>query len=247
MANLELSDPVLDGLEAKLGGRFQDRRLFRQALVHRSLANEAGLRDAETNERLEFLGDAVLGLVAAEVLYERFPERPEGELSTARAALVNLTTLARFARTLELGRYLQLGHGEDLSGGRQRTSSLGRAYEAVVGALYLDRGMPAVVAILRPNFVSELERHGLRGPRKDFKSLLQERLQAERGVTPDYRLIRDTGPDHAKEFRMAVFAGDQILGEGAGSSKQRAEQDAARNAVSNLPEMRPRPDVPSPD
>ena len=231
MARPELCDRTLDEIEARLGVRFGDRGLLHRALVHRSLVNEAELLESNSNERLEFLGDAALGLVAAQMLFERYPERAEGELSHARASLVNLNTLADFARRVELGRYLQLGRGEDLSGGRSRDSVLGRAFEAVLGAVYLDRGLEGLREFLSVYLEGEMDRHGWAGPAKDFKSRLQELLQSERGQTPTYRLLTEAGPDHAKRFRMAVEAEGDRLGEGEGSSKQRAEQAAAHAAL----------------
>jgi ribonuclease-3 len=227
----ELAEPTLDTFEERLGVSFGDRGLLRRALVHRSLVNEAELSESDSNERLEFLGDAALGLVAAQTLYERYPDRAEGELSHARASLVNLKTLAEFARRVELGDHLRLGRGEDLSGGRSRDSVLGRAFEALLGAIYLDRGLEGLRGFLVPYLEGELERYGWAGPAKDYKSRLQEWLQSERGLTPAYELLSECGPDHAKRFRMAVKADGERLGEGEGSSKQRAEQAAARAAL----------------
>ena len=234
MPNQPLSDALIAELTGRLGVRFDDLDALRLALTHRSLVNEAELSGTDCNERLEFLGDAALGLVAARFLYERYPDRAEGQLSHARASLVNLGTLARFARQIDLGRYLQLGHGEDLSGGRSRTSVLGRGFEAVLGAIYLDQGLHALSGFLNPFLERELASYGWRGPERDFKSRLQELLQAQHGVTPAYELCDQQGPDHAKQFRMAVTADGETLGDGRGSSKQRAEQAAARSALRRL-------------
>jgi ribonuclease-3 len=234
MPNLDLSAGVLREVQDVLGVRFADPVLLKQALVHRSLINEADLDDADCNERLEFLGDAALSLVTAQLLFERYPDRAEGQLSHARASLVNLNTLGRFAQQIDMGKYLQLGRGEDRSGGRARGTVAGRGFEAVLGAIYLDRGLATLRDFLTPILEAELEAYGWGGPAKDFKSRLQELLQAERGETPVYRVLAESGPDHAKEFEMAAEVGAERLGVGRGSSKQRAEQAAARVAVEAL-------------
>ena len=247
MANLHLDDATLDRLETRLGVRFKDRSLLTQALVHRSLINEVDLADEDCNERLEFLGDAALGLVTAELLYRRYPDRPEGRLTHARASLVNLATLGEVGGTLGLGEFIQLGRGEDLSGGRTRPSVLGRAFEAVLGAVYLDQGLDAVRGLLNDLLIRELDRHGWDGPAKDFKSQLQEHLQAGQGVTPAYELVSTQGPDHHQSFTMAVRAGDQVLASGRGSSKQRAEQAAACAALTALHDAEGATDVSAAD
>ncbi len=221
-------------LESRLGVRFNDRALLAQALVHRSLVNEADLGRADSNERLEFLGDAVLGLVTAELLSARYPDWTEGQLSHARASLVNLSALSSMGASVELGAYLQLGRGEDLNGGRTRASVVGRAFEALLGALYLDQGLDAPRLLLARVMLRGVERYDRSEPSKGSKTQLQEFLQARRGTTPDYALVSDEGPDHAKTFRMAVRAGGTVLAVGEGSSKQRAEQAAARSALAAL-------------
>ena len=245
MANLNLDDATLERLAARLGIRFTDRSLLAQALVHRSLVNEADLADQDSNERLEFLGDAALGLVAAELLYRRYPERAEGGLTHARASLVNLTSLGEVGRTLGLGDFLQLGRGEDLSGGRDRSSVLGRAFEAVLGAVYLDQGLDALRDLLSPILLRELDRHGWEGPAKDFKSQLQEHLQAKARATPTYELVSTEGPDHHRLFTMSVRSGKAELATGEGSSKQRAEQAAARAALTEIHNGEETTDVPA--
>lgn len=247
MANLDLDDVTLERLEARLGFRFKDRSLLAQALVHRSLVNEADLADRDCNERLEFLGDAALGLVAAELLYRRYPDRAEGRLTHARASLVNLTCLGQIGADLRLGDFVQLGRGEDLSGGRERPSVLGRAFEAVLGAVYLDQGLDALRELLRPILIRELDRYGWEGPAKDFKSQLQEHLQANAGATPEYELVSMEGPDHHRLFTMSVRSGDAVLASGEGLSKQRAEQAAARAALTAILEAEGTADVPAAD
>ncbi|MCY3957332.1 MAG: ribonuclease III [Chloroflexi bacterium] len=247
MANLHLDDATLERLEARLGYQFNDRSLLAHALVHRSLVNEADLADEDCNERLEFLGDAALGLVAAELLYRRYPDRAEGRLTHARASLVNLETLGEMGGGLGLGEFVQLGRGEDLSGGRERRSVVGRALEAVLGAVYLDQGLDALRELLNPILIRELDLYGWEGPAKDFKSQLQEHMQAKQDPTPVYELVATQGPDHHRLFTMAVRSGEAVLASGEGSSKQRAEQAAARAALTAMLEAEGRPDVPAAD
>ena len=247
MPNLHLDEPTLERLQAQLGIQFKDRSLLAQALVHRSIVNEADLGDADSNERLEFLGDAALGLVAAELLFRRHPERAEGLLTHARASLVNLTSLGEVSEALGLGEFVQLGRGEDMSGGRERASVLGRAFEAVLGAIYLDQGLEAVRELLEPILISELDRYGWEGPAKDFKSQLQEHLQADGGTTPRYELVSMEGPDHHRVFTMAVRCGEAVLASGEGSSKQRAEQAAAQTALTAILKAEGTMDVPAAD
>ncbi len=247
MGSPQLDDALLDRLEAHLGVRFQNRELLAKAMVHRSFVNEADLADADSNERLEFLGDAALGLVAAELLYRRYPERSEGGLTHARASLVNLAALGEIGGALGLGDFVQLGRGEELSGGRERASVLGRAFEAVLGAIYLDQGLEALREVLTPILIRELDRYGWEGPAKDFKSQLQEHMQANAGGTPEYELVSMEGPDHHLQFTMAVRSGNAVLASGEGSSKQRAEQAAARAALTAILEAEGITDVPAAD
>ena len=247
MANVKLDDASLAQLEGRLGVRFRERSLLAQALVHRSLVNEADLADTDCNERLEFLGDAALGLLTAELLYRRYPERAEGRLTHARASLVNLASLGEIGGDLGLGKFVQLGRGEDLSGGRTRASVLGRTFEAVLGAVYLDQGLDVLRELLSPIVIRELDRYGWEGPAKDFKSQLQEHLQAHQGATPAYKLVSVQGPDHHRLFTMAVRADDTVLATGQGSSKQRAEQAAACAALTALHDAEGVTDVPAAD
>ena len=226
MTNIELKEATLERIQRLLGVQFRDHSLLTRALVHRSYVNEADLDDADSNERLEFLGDAALGLVVAEILYRRYPDRSEGDLTSARASIVSLTGLADIGLSLGIGEFVQLGRGEDLSGGRSRESVVGRTFEALLGAIYLDQGLEAVRLVLAPIVEPQLERYEWKGSAKDHKSQLQEQLQAERG------------PDHAKTFAISVVAGDAVLASGEGSSKQRAEQAAARAALATLPQLK---------
>ena len=215
---------------------FHDKGLLNTAFVHRSYGNEASEEEGEIvdNERLEFLGDSVLGFVVSEYLCQEFPELKEGQLTTLRAALVRRETLARLARRLRLGDYLFLGHGEDESGGRQRPATLCATYEALVGALYLDQGLDAVRRFVLPMIMEELEIQRRAVLTKDAKSRLQEWSQEEFGAAPRYRVLETTGPDHAKEFTIEVTLFGIRCGVRRGHSKQEASTLAASHALALL-------------
>ena len=217
-------------LAQRLGVTFHDIGLLHTALVHTSYANEAQGRVAH-NERLEFLGDAVLELASSTYLYTHFPRLPEGELTKTRASIVCSAALAKIAARLGLGEYLLLGHGEEMSGGRARTPNLEDAFEAVLGAIYLDQGWETArdyaLRQLAPEF--DQVRHGEN--LQDYKTLLQELVQKTPGSTIAYELLEATGPDHAKHYRYAVVINGKTCGEGEGSSKKEAEQQAARMAL----------------
>jgi ribonuclease III len=226
--------PDIDALQDKLGVRFGDPSLLEQALVHSSYINENPARASGHNERLEFLGDAVLGLFVAEKLYREFPGLSEGEMTQLRAALVRRDTLARLARAIGLGEYLYLGRGEEASGGRHRTANLAGALEAVVAAVYLDRGAgPAEEAVGRL-LGEEWEAAARRDAGVDYKSKLQEVTQSRFQQTPQYQSVAEEGPDHARLFTVQVTAGDKVLGTGSGRSKKLAETEAARAALEKL-------------
>jgi ribonuclease-3 len=227
-----LSD--LNALQATLGVNFKDESLLQQALVHRSYLNENPALHLVSNERLEFLGDAVLGFVVANELYSRFPDFSEGELTKLRAALVRGETLTRIALSLQLGDYLYLGHGEEESGGRSRSRNLSCTLEAVIGAVFLDGGLDVAESFILKLLHGELEGVVEDKFAADYKSRLQQIIQSERKITPVYRTIEEVGPDHAKTFTVEVLAGDIILGRGSGRSKRAAEVDAARNALQGL-------------
>lgn len=223
--------PVSD-FQGSLDFAFDNLSLLERAFVHRSYLNEAGeesgLRD---NERLEFLGDSVLGFVTSELLFARYPDRLEGELTNLRAALVRRETLARFATELALGDYLLLGRGEEDSGGRTRPATLCATFEALIGAIYLDQGLEQVRSFLEPRLLTEVERVAPRALAKDPKSRLQEWVQSEMGVTPRYKTVRTEGPDHARVFTVQVTADKTPYGVGLGRSKQEAAQSAAAMAL----------------
>jgi ribonuclease-3 len=224
----------LDDLQATLGVAFEDPSLLQQSLVHRSYLSENPHFALNSNERLEFLGDAVLGFVVAEEIYHRFPSLSEGEMTKLRSALVRGETLGRVALSLNLGEYLYLGRGEEENGGRQRSRNLGRALEAVIGAVLVDQGMDAARSFILRILGGKLERAIEDKLRADDKSRLQQITQSEKKVTPVYRTIEEVGPDHAKVFTVEVLAGDSILGKGSGRSKQAAEMEAARDALKSL-------------
>jgi len=220
-------------LEERLGWSFRDRALLLEALTHRSYVNEhpeEGIRD---NERLEFLGDAVLQLVVSADLFRRFPEWPEGRLTELRTALIRGEQLAAWAQALELGQWLRLGKGE-AEGHRVRPSVLADAFEALLGALYLDGGLPAVESLMG-RLLPEAIAQALRDLAwHDPKGRLQHWSQTVRGRTPVYRVVAVEGPPHAARFTVQVLIGDEVVGEGQGSSKREATREAARNALIRL-------------
>ncbi|MFQ6058358.1 MAG: ribonuclease III [Anaerolineae bacterium] len=224
----------LSELEQTLGITFTDKSLLQRALIHRSYLNENPDLPLTDNERLEFLGDALLDFVSAEYLYHRFPEMREGQLTSLRAALVKEETLADFARTLNLCQYLFLGRGEEASGGRERSPLLCAAFEALAGAIFLDQGLEAAIAFLLRFMEPAVERIMRERLDRDAKSMLQELSQGQWQLTPVYRTVAEHGPDHAKEFTVEVLIGDQVYGRGVGRSKQAAEREAARAALERL-------------
>ncbi len=224
----------LNSLQESLDISFNDPSFLEQALVHSSYINENPGCVSDSNERLEFLGDAVLGLIVAEKLYEDFPRFTEGELTRLRAALVRRDTLSRVARSLKLGEYLYLGKGEEASGGRRKSTNLAGALEAVIAAIYLDRGLAAAGDLIWRLFQEELTKILSHGTAADYKSQLQEVIQSRQHQTPAYRVIETEGPDHDKRFVIEVRAGDIVLGRGAGKSKKSAETEAARIALEHL-------------
>ena len=224
----------LSPFEDKLSIQFNNKDLLRQALTHRSYLNEnPSLAKMGHNERLEFLGDAVLELVVTEKLYGQFPEKPEGELTSFRAALVNSKMLAEVAADIGLNDYVLLSRGEAKDTGRARQYILANAFEALVGALYLDRGDESVRKFIEDVLISShLEDVLARRLYKDPKSLFQEEAQERVGITPTYTVLREWGPDHDKHFTVGIFLGKELVAEGGGPSKQSAQEDAARNAIS---------------
>ncbi len=221
----------LTEVQQAIGIIFRDQSLLQRALTHTSYLNENPDCVWGDNERLEFLGDAIGGFIAAQYLYHRFPEWQEGQLTNLRAELVCSETLARFAAEIDLGRYLLLGHGEELGGGRTRAAMLSDAFEALLGAVYVDHGLEAARQFFLPFIESQIEAFSAEALLRDAKSRLQEWAQAIFHVTPRYVTVQESGPDHAKQFSVEVLVKGQVRGRGAGHSKQVAEQEAARAAL----------------
>ena len=218
-------------IQTTLGLQFNDQSLLLRALTHRSYLNEHPDLALEDNQRLEFLGDAVLDFVAAAWLYHHFPEFQEGRLTSLRSALVRTPTLAKFARQIKLGAHLRLGKGEEESGGHKREANLCDAFEALVGALYLDGGLSVAEGLIYPMLSDETEHILAAELDRDPKSCFQEWSQPEMGLTPRYRTIKATGPDHARTFTVTVCVGEEVFGKGQGRSKQTAAQAAAKAAL----------------
>jgi ribonuclease III len=221
-------------LQQALGVTFNDLSLLKQALVHRSYLNENPDFSLPSNERLEFLGDAFLGFVIAQKLYREFPDLSEGEMTKLRAALVRQRTLARLASSLGLGDYLYMGLGEEATGGRAKQSTLARALEAVVGAVVIDQGFAGAEGFVFRLFQGEIDRAMEEMATGDYKSRLQELVQARYRVPPLYRTIKEEGPDHDKEFTVEVIVNGSVIGTGRGKSKRMAEMDAARVALESF-------------
>ena len=223
---------MIKDLETVIGYRFRNISLLQNALTHSSYANERYRNSLMSNERLEFLGDSILGMVVAEHLYRSFPDRPEGELTRMRADMVCETALAAVADRLQLGQHVLLGHGEARLGGRTRNSILADAVESVIAACYLDGGMPVAEAFIRSFVLSNAPAEQLRNT--DYKTTLQELIQRKKDQQIRYELVAESGPDHDKQFTVSVSLNGVVVGNGSGRSKKRAEQDAAREAIQKL-------------
>ena len=221
-------------LEKKLNYTFRNPALLSEALSHSSYANEHRSAHLNSNERLEFLGDSVLGFVTAEFLFAAHPDLPEGDLTRIRAALVCEQSLYEVARKLELGKYLKLGRGEEAGGGRERTSILADATEAVFAAVYLDGGIGAASQLIHRVLLDAEREEVVEERRRDYKTALQELVQRTPGRTITYRLVEETGPDHCRVFVMEVSVDGQVSGRGEGRSKKEAEQAAAKTALKLL-------------
>ena len=219
-------------LENAIGYRFRNITLLHNALAHSSYANERWHDSLKSNERLEFLGDSILGMVVAEHLYRNFPDRPEGELTRMRADMVCETSLAQIADRVNLGEHLLLGNGEEQGGGRARASILADAVESIIAAAFLDGGMDAAKAFIQRFVLCNVPVSRLHN--EDFKTALQELVQKKKNQVLQYVLVGQTGPDHDKRFAVEVSLNGQVIGQGEGTSKKRAEQDAARDAIENM-------------
>ncbi len=226
-------------LEKSFGHSFGDKDFLKHALTHKSFAHENKLAPEEHNERLEFLGDAVLELAISEFLMEKFPHYSEGDLSKLRASIVNEKQLATIARMFGLGNYLYLGKGEEQTSGREKSSLLADAYEAVLGAVYLDKGFAKVSEVIRKHYSEILDNPTREISYKDYKTELQEKSQDLFNATPRYRTVSETGPDHDKVFEIEIFLRNEIMGRGRGRSKKEAEQMAANEALQKLASEKP--------
>ncbi|HYD91140.1 MAG TPA: ribonuclease III [Flavobacterium sp.] len=226
--------PNLEDLEKKLGVTFKDKEIIQTALVHRSYLNEHRSFSLPHNERMEFLGDAVLELVVTDHLYKAYPTQPEGELTNYRSALVNYRILSIIAQRLGLNDHILLSRGEAKDTGRAREVILANTIEAVIGAIYLDQGFKVAEDFIIREVLSELPEIMAKGAYIDPKSQLQEMIQERESITPVYKVLGESGPDHAKIFEVGVFLNDTELGQGTGHSKQEAEVAAAVNALQNL-------------
>ncbi len=224
----------LAALQQTLGVSFKDISLLEQALIHSSYINENPGFALTSNERLEFLGDAVLGLIVAEKLYQDYPHLTEGEMTRLRAALVRRETLARMARAIRLGDYLHLGRGEEASGGRNKPANLAATLEAVIAAIFLNQGPSNTKDFILRLLDAELQKVVSQGTEVDYKSELQELIQSREQQTPTYHVTEATGPDHSKTFVVEVRLGGVVLGRGLGKSKKTAETEAARSALEKL-------------
>ena len=223
---------MIRDLENAIGYRFRNNTLLQNALAHSSFANERWHDSLKSNERLEFLGDSILGMVSAEFLYRNYPDRPEGELTRMRADMVCETSLARVANQIGLGDHLLLGHGEQQGGGRERASILADAVESVIAACFLDGGMEPAKAFISQFILCDVPEKRLRNA--DYKTALQELVQQKKNQVISYELTGESGPDHDKHFAVRVLLNGVEIGTGEGTSKKRAEQDAARNALEKL-------------
>lgn len=218
-------------LEKKLGLKFKNKDLLIQAFIHRSYLNENPKFYLNHNERLEFLGDAVLELVVTKYLYQKYPKKSEGELTNWRAALVNAQSLSKIARDLGLGEYLLLSRGESKDTGKARQYILANTFEAFLGAFYLDQGLEKVRQFVKTHLIKELAKILKEGLWRDAKSSFQEEAQERARITPNYKVLKEWGPDHVKHFVVGVFLGKELMAEGEGFSKQEAEEQAAQAAL----------------
>ncbi|MBE6670928.1 MAG: ribonuclease III [Ruminococcaceae bacterium] len=224
---------TIQGLESKLNYNFKDKQVLLKALSHSSFSNELKSKSikAECNERLEFFGDSILSLTVSEYLYTNYPDLPEGELSKVRAGTVCERALSKFAREIELGKYMLLGHGEEITNGRERSSILADAFEALLAAMYIDGGIEPVKAFVLPFAINEIQQILVRGNTKDYKSMLQQFVQQEHGDVLEYKLVKESGPAHDRVFETEAYLNNNVIGKGIGKSKRESEQNAAKEAL----------------
>jgi ribonuclease-3 len=221
-------------LQQVIGIKFKDESLLRQAFIHSSHTNENPAVPVTDNERLEFLGDALLSFIVAEELYLEFPNFNEGKLTETRVSLIRQETLAEIAAELKLGDYLVLGKGEESTGGRQKQTNLADAFEALIGAIFLDQGLSVIRNFVLAKFADKLQEVRARGIGRNYKALLQELTQAKYKQLPAYHIVETSGPDHDKSFIVEVSLGDRKMGTGSGKTKRTAEMKAARSAWEKL-------------
>jgi ribonuclease-3 len=225
----------LSNFQKTIGVKFKDEKLLQTVFVHRSYLNENKSYSLPQNERLEFLGDAVLEFIVTDYLYKKF-NTPEGEMTNWRAALVKGEMLSIIANKFDMGKFMLLSHGEAKTGGRERKVLLANAFEALIGAIYLDQGIEPTRKFIDKNLICHLDEIIKKGLYQDAKSVLQEKSQDELGITPTYEVLEESGPDHAKKFIIGVHIGDKLLGKGEGNSKQQAQQEAAKKGLENWQE-----------
>lgn len=228
---LERLKSNLESIEEKLGYAFENKDFLVQAFIHRSFINEYRVGPLQHNERLEFLGDSVLGLVVADYLFHRLPDHPEGQLSQLRSRLVDATSCAQYLQKLQLGEHILLGKGETMTEGRTKPSILADVFEALLGAIYLDGGLGVMKSFLLFHFETEFEA-AIGSPPRNYKAELQDLSQKQFQKTPVYKVVDETGPDHSKVFHVMVFVNEKEAGVGLGASKKEAEQRAAFDALS---------------
>ena len=224
----------LRAFQSEIGVPFQDLALLDEALTHSSFINEAPEAQGRDNQRLEYLGDAILDFLVGEWLFKAYPQAQEGELTSLRALIVRTESLANLGRRLGIGRYLRMGRGEAATGGQERDANLCAAVEALIGAIYLDRGLEVARAFVQGYLEERVAQVDLADAAKDAKSYLQEQVQSTLRETPQYQIVSEEGPDHAKTFTAVVLVNQEVWGQGTGSSKQAAQQAAARAALARL-------------
>ncbi len=221
-------DPKIEDLEILLGIKFQNKELLKLATIHKSWCVENKI--SYNNERLEFLGDSVLAIIISEYLYKTYPDKDEGSLSKLKSVLVSKNQLAKWGKQLNLGKYVLISKAEELSGGRKKDTIIASMFEAILGAIYLDQNLEKCREFIINNFLSKSFNIEI----EDYKSILQEKVQKELKVLPEYTIIKETGPDHDKEFDCIVKINNEILGHGKGKTKKQAQQNAAKEALKNL-------------
>ena len=229
----------IEEIEKSIGVSFKNKELLTQALMHRSFVVENNLGDLASNERLEFLGDAVLELVVTEYLYRIFSTQPEGVLTQWRSIIVNTNNLAEVARRLTIAEHIFLSRGEKLSGGFEKERILANMTEAIIGAMYIDKDYAQVKEFIERSVLGEVPALLALSQQYNPKGIVQERIQATKKVTPEYKILEESGPDHAKTFQAGIFLDGVMMAKGKGDSKKEAEEDAARNALQHLKPLNP--------